>query len=115
MEVFFLSLAKIQILYYIGNQFIIKFYSFYDSSYIPELKKKDPLFDSLRIEHLLDMTAGLKFNENYGWNPFSKMARLYMGNDAMKVVEGMRFSDKPGERYHYDSMTSQLLGIVIER
>ncbi|WP_346298043.1 hypothetical protein, partial [Alistipes sp.] len=26
-----LSLAKIQILYYIGNQFIIKFYSFYDS------------------------------------------------------------------------------------
>ena len=33
MEVFFLSLAKIQILYYIGNQFIIKFYSFYDSPY----------------------------------------------------------------------------------
>ncbi len=33
MEVFFLSLAKIQILYYIGNQFVIKFYSFYDSSY----------------------------------------------------------------------------------
>ena len=26
-----LSLAKIQILYYIGNQFVIKFYSFYDS------------------------------------------------------------------------------------
>ena len=24
-------LAKIQILYYIGNQFVIKFYSFYDS------------------------------------------------------------------------------------
>ena len=85
------------------------------TDYIPELKKKDPLFDSLRIEHLLDMTAGLKFNENYGWNPFSKMARLYMGNDAMKVAEGMKFSDKPGERYHYDSMTSQLLGIVIER
>ena len=33
MEVFFLSLAKIQILYYIGNQFFIKFYSFYDSPY----------------------------------------------------------------------------------
>ena len=35
LEVFFLSLAKIQILYYIGNQFVIKFYSFYDSPYIP--------------------------------------------------------------------------------
>ncbi len=85
------------------------------TDYIPELKKKDPLFDSLRIEHLLDMTAGLKFNENYSWNPFSKMARLYMGNNAMKVVKGMTFSHKPGEHYHYDSMTSQILGIVIER
>ena len=36
MEVFFLSLAKIQILYYIGNQFVIKFYSFYDSPYITD-------------------------------------------------------------------------------
>ncbi|OUO18504.1 hypothetical protein B5F90_09895, partial [Alistipes sp. An31A] len=34
LEVFFLSLAKIQILYYIGNQFIMKFYSFYDSPYV---------------------------------------------------------------------------------
>ena len=32
--VFFLSLAKIRILYYIGNQFVIKFYSFYDSPYL---------------------------------------------------------------------------------
>ena len=66
--------------------------------------------------HLLDMTAGLKFKENYSWNPFSKMAHLYMGNDAMKVVKNMKFfSHKPGEYYHYDSMTSQILGIIIER
>ena len=85
------------------------------TDYIPELQKKDPLFDSLRIEHLLDMTAGLKFKENYSWNPFSKMAHLYMGNDAMKVVKNMKFSHKPGEYYHYDSMTAQILGIIIER
>ena len=85
------------------------------TDYIPELKKKDPLFDSLKIEHLLDMTAGLKFKENYSWNPFSKMARLYLGRNAMNVVKGMKFMNKPGEYYHYDSMTSQILGIVIER
>ncbi|WP_419499856.1 hypothetical protein, partial [Alistipes shahii] len=39
LEVFFLSLAKIQILYYIGNQFIIKFYSFYDSPYLRYLRQ----------------------------------------------------------------------------
>ena len=85
------------------------------TEYIPELKKKDPLFDSLKIEHLLDMTAGLKFKENYSWNPFSKMARLYLGRNAMNVVKGMKFLNKPGEYYHYDSMTTQILGIVIER
>ena len=85
------------------------------TDYIPELKKQDPLFDSLKIEHLLDMTSGLKFKESYAWNPFSKIARLYMGNNAMKVVKSMKFSHKPGEYYHYDSMTSQILGIVIER
>lgn len=85
------------------------------TDYIPELKEKDPLFDSLRIENLLDMTAGLKFKENYSWNPFSRMAHLYLGNNAMKVVKGIKFLNKPGERYHYDSMTTQILGIVIER
>lgn len=85
------------------------------TDYIPELKKKDPLFDSLKIEHLLDMTAGLKFKENYSWNPFSKMARLYLGRNAMSVVKGMKFLNKPSEYYHYDSMTTQILGIVIER
>lgn len=85
------------------------------TDYIPELAEEAPLFDSLRIEHLLDMTAGLKFEENYSWNPFSKMARLYLGNNALKVVKGIRFLHQPGERYHYDSMTTQILGIVIER
>lgn len=75
------------------------------TDYIPELAEEVPLFDSLRIEHLLDMTAGLKFEENYSWNPFSKMARLYLGNNALKVVKGMKFLHQPGERYHYDSMT----------
>lgn len=85
------------------------------TDYIPELKDADPMFAELRIEHLLDMTAGLKFSEDYGWNPFSKMARLYMGRDAFRLIRGMKFSSKPGERYSYDSMTTAILGIVIER
>lgn len=43
------------------------------------------------------------------------MARLYLGNDATKVVKGMKFLHEPGERYHYDSITTQILGIVLER
>lgn len=85
------------------------------TEYIPELKEADPMFSQLKIEHLLDMTAGLKFNENYSWNPFSKIARLYMGNNTLKVLKSLKFSNTPGENFSYDSATTAILGLVIER
>ncbi len=85
------------------------------TDYIPELKDADPTFAELKIEYLLDMTAGLKFNENYSWNPFSKMAKLYMGNNSLKVLKRLKFNNTPGENFSYDSATTALLGLVIER
>ena len=85
------------------------------TDYIPELKDADPMFSQLKINHLLDMTAGLKFNENYSWNPFSKMAKLYMGNNTLKVLKSLKFTNTPGENFSYDSATTAILGIVIER
>lgn len=85
------------------------------TDYMPELERYNPMFSKLRIEHLLDMTAGLKFNENYNWNPFSGMARLYMGNNAMKQIRKVKFSHEPGTHYAYNSMTTAILGAVIER
>ena len=35
------------------------------TDYIPELKDADATFSRLKIRHLLDMTAGLDFEENY--------------------------------------------------
>jgi CubicO group peptidase (beta-lactamase class C family) len=85
------------------------------TDYIPELKDADPTFSRLKIKHLLDMTAGLDFDENYTLNPFSKMAKLYMGGNSMRIIENTKFSHEPGERYHYNSLTTAILGIVIER
>lgn len=53
------------------------------TKYIPELNDADPLFKELTIEHLLDMRTGIDFKESYGWNPFSKMAKLYYGKDVV--------------------------------
>lgn len=85
------------------------------TDYVPELKDADPTFAELKIEYLLDMTAGLKFNENYSWNPFSKMAKLYFGNNTLKVLKSLKFINTPGENFSYDSATTAILGLVIER
>ena len=87
----------------------------YVTDYIPELKNADTRFSKLQIKHLLDMTAGLDFEENYNLNPFSKMAKLYMGNNSLNTIKSLKFSHNPGENFSYNSATTAILGIVIER
>ena len=85
------------------------------TEYIPELIDADPLFKQLTIEHLLDMRTGLDFVESYGWNPFSKMAKLYYGKDVVSQFKKLHFKSVPGEAHYYNSMATALLGVAIER
>lgn len=85
------------------------------TKYMPELKGADPFFMQLTIEHLLDMRAGLDFKEEYGWNPFSKMARLYYGNDVVNFISKSTFKEAPGSKHYYNSLATAILGVVIER
>lgn len=85
------------------------------TKYIPELHDADPLFEKLTIEHLLDMRTGLDFKEEYGWNPFSKMAKLYYGKDVIGQFKKLTFKDDPGYSHYYNSMATALLGVAIER
>lgn len=83
--------------------------------YIPELNDADPLFGQLTIEHLLDMRTGLNFKEEYGWNPFSKIAKLYYGKDVVRQFKKLHFKEKPGTAHYYNSMATALLGVALER
>ena len=85
------------------------------TEYIPELIDADPSFKQLTIEHLLDMRTGLDFVESYGWNPFSKMAKLYYGKDVVSQFKKLHFKSVPGEAHYYNSMATALLGVAIER
>lgn len=85
------------------------------TKYIPELMEADPLFKQLTIEHLLDMRTGLDFKEDYGWKPFSKMAKLYYGKDVVNQFKKLHFKDNPGNSHYYNSMATALLGVAIER
>ena len=82
--------------------------------YIPELKKGDPRFQKLTIEHLLNMQAGLRFEESYT-NPFKDMARLFYSRNQLRQLKNLKFEQDPGEKYAYNSATTAILGIALER
>ena len=90
------------------------------TQYLPELKKKDPMWQKLTIRHLLDMRSGLDFDDTYylnlkGLKRLHAMARLNYGHNLMKQIRGLKFRCEPGTDHRYESMTAQILGVVIER
>lgn len=83
------------------------------TKYIPELADCDPKFKQLTIENLLNMRSGLKFKETYS-TPFSKLTRLYYGTNQLGKIKRMRFECEPGTKHNYQSVTTAILGIVVE-
>lgn len=82
------------------------------TNYIPELKRNG--FEKVTIEHLLQMTSGLRFKESY-YNPFGDAATFYYGRNLRKSIKKMKLKLEPGTQFEYVSGNSQLLGLVLER
>jgi len=82
------------------------------TNYLPELKKRG--FDAVTIEHVLQMTSGLDFNESYV-NPFGDAATFYYGTNLRKSVAKMKLKNTPGAGFDYVSGNTQLLGLILER
>lgn len=82
------------------------------TNYIPELKANG--FDKVTIEHLLQMTSGLKFNESY-YNPFGDAATFYYGTNLRRAISKVKLDADPGLHFDYVSGNTQLLGLVLER
>ncbi|WP_408083682.1 serine hydrolase domain-containing protein [Flavobacterium rhizosphaerae] len=81
--------------------------------YIPELKDKEGM-ENLTIEHLLQMTSGVKFNESY-INPFGDAATYYYGTNLRKAIYKRKLEAAPGTRFSYSSGDSQMLGLILSR
>lgn len=84
------------------------------TKYIPELLEGDPRFQRLTIRHLLDMRSGLDYKESYS-NPFADMAKLYYGTNQLKQLSKLGFDHEPGTYHEYQSGTTAILGIAVER
>lgn len=90
------------------------------TDYLPELKKRDPMWQRLTIRHLLNMQSGLDFDDTYSlrlkhFKRLNAMAKLNYGHNMMKQIRGFKFRCEPGKEYYYESMTSEILGVIIER
>jgi CubicO group peptidase (beta-lactamase class C family) len=80
--------------------------------YLPWLKGE--FAKDLTLRNLSTMTAGLDWNENY-LSPFSVTAKAYYSNDVEAVMKTVAVTKKPGENFHYQSGSTQLLGFVLKK
>ena len=91
---------------------------------IPELAGS--AFEDCTVQHLLDMTAGVDFNEDYladegliveyrevsGWNPPTSKT---VDGDLRSWLPVLRKKGTHGQAFHYVSPCTDLLGWVLER
>jgi CubicO group peptidase (beta-lactamase class C family) len=74
---------------------------------------KNPGFDKITIQHVLNMETGIKFNENY-FNPFAEIARYYYGRHIERYVWNLKIKQEPGKEYDYISVNTLLLSMILE-
>ncbi|HUK76598.1 MAG TPA: serine hydrolase [Thermoleophilia bacterium] len=90
---------------------------------VPELTGTS--FEGATVRHLLDMTAGTRFSEDYddpdsdvrlyeraaGWQPAEPDDEL----DLLGYILGLPSDREHGERFEYRSILTDVLGLVVER
>jgi len=83
--------------------------------YVPFLKGSG--YEGVRIKDVLQMSSGIKFNEDYGdYNSdINRMGRLLALNTSIDdFVKSLKRDKKPGTYNHYVSMDTQVLGMILK-
>lgn len=82
------------------------------TDFIPELQANG--FDAVTIEHVLQMTSGIDFQESYV-NPFGTVAKFYYGRQLNRYTLKLKVKRAPGTNWEYVSGDTQLLGLLLTR
>lgn len=88
------------------------------SAYLPELA--GTAYGATPLRALLLMASGIRFDESYRpGDDISRLVDALIGPAANGAVAAVRQFDtraaEPGERFHYSSADSQVLGMVVSR
>ena len=82
--------------------------------YLPELARRDPRFERIRIRDLLTMSSGLRYEEE--GLPWSDDAVTYYGVDLREVaLERTGVERPPNQQWRYNNFHPLLLGLILER
>lgn len=83
--------------------------------FLPELRRDGKNYnDEVTIKHLLTMSSGMKWKENY-FNPLGPTAESYLTKKLEAFMLKTDFTEKPGETWKYLSANTQLLGMIVAR
>jgi len=81
-------------------------------NYLPEFREGANF--KLKIKHLLTMSSGINFDEDYV-SPFAYPAAAYYGSDIEKLTLKYKVTEEPGKVFRYLSGNSELLAMVVEK
>ncbi|MFB0537477.1 MAG: serine hydrolase domain-containing protein [Anaerolineae bacterium] len=81
------------------------------TDFVPELASTG--FADVTIEHLLQMTSGMKYAEND--NPFGIHPRLYYTANLEHELVKLDLREPPGQEFNYKSGDTALLGLILSR
>jgi len=79
------------------------------SDFLPEF-----VGTGLKIKHLLTMSSGINFKEQYK-NPYGYPAKALYGSDLENLNKKYRVNNIPGKHFVYLSGNTQVLGFVIKK
>jgi CubicO group peptidase (beta-lactamase class C family) len=83
------------------------------TNYLPSLLKRNKHFAQITIQHVLDMSSGVKNSENYS-NPFSDVLKLGFTKNIRKKTLRLKIERAPGVN-DYKSVNTQLLSLIVEK
>jgi CubicO group peptidase (beta-lactamase class C family) len=84
--------------------------------YVPELKGSS--YDGVKIKDVLQMSTGVKFNEDYGdfYSDINRWGRGFaLGNSQDAFAASLERELEPGTVNHYVSINTHVLGMILTR
>jgi len=81
-------------------------------NYLEEFKQKEK--SKITIRHLLTMSSGIDFKEEY-LSPLAWPAEAYYGPDVTSTITNAKMKYEPGKVWHYKGGDAQLLGTILKK